>query len=175
MVTEDPLTLLDGLDVAVLVGSSDLERVYLCNRVARNLGVDTELLPLLREKGFARSGVHYLEGVTYYVRVVRLDGPEFQGAGLIVHCRAEHEPQLFRKLSTEDGITHKEFRVAKLIREGRPNDEISTILSISVAAAKRRIERIFRKLGVTSRAELVLAMNRIERALQKSVCDDQQD
>ena len=151
----DPMTALDRLDAAILVVSDDLKDVYLSNNRARALRLGVDLLNQLRESGGRRSGVYKIQGVTYFLRVESLGGVQPPAKILVVYTRAQWEPDLFRRLEMEQGITHKEFLVAKLVRDGRSNSEIAQTLGISRAAVKRRMEALFRKLGVNCRTALV--------------------
>jgi DNA-binding CsgD family transcriptional regulator len=52
-------------------------------------------------------------------------------------------------------LTPTEQRVAKLITEGRTNREVADALFVSVKTVEANLTRIFRKLGIRSRAELI--------------------
>jgi DNA-binding CsgD family transcriptional regulator len=49
-------------------------------------------------------------------------------------------------------LTHRERDVALLLARGMRNGDIAATLRISPATARRHTERIFRKLGVQTRA-----------------------
>jgi DNA-binding NarL/FixJ family response regulator len=62
------------------------------------------------------------------------------------------------------GLTARELEVARLIACGEPTKAIAATLGISVHTACRHTERIYAKLGVRSRTQLVLAFNRASGA-----------
>jgi DNA-binding CsgD family transcriptional regulator len=53
-----------------------------------------------------------------------------------------------------DGLTPAERRVAELVAEGRTNRETASLLVVSEHTVDSHLRRIYRKLGVRSRAEL---------------------
>jgi DNA-binding CsgD family transcriptional regulator len=53
-----------------------------------------------------------------------------------------------------DELTPAERRVAELVAEGRTNREAASILVVSVHTVDSHLRRVYRKLGVSSRAEL---------------------
>lgn len=57
-------------------------------------------------------------------------------------------------------LTLREREVAELIGEGHSNKEIGRILGITLHTVKRHGERIFRKLGVHTRARLMAELRR---------------
>ena len=54
-------------------------------------------------------------------------------------------------------LTPAEAKVAALVAEGRPNPDVATALLMSPATVKTHLSRIFTKLGVSNRQELMLA------------------
>ncbi len=58
-------------------------------------------------------------------------------------------------LSLRDSLTEKELRIARLVTSGLRNSEIANMLSIGEKAVKANLTKIFRKLGLKSRVELV--------------------
>ena len=52
------------------------------------------------------------------------------------------------------GLTPRETEVARLLAEGRTNAGVAAALSISQHTARHHTEKVFRKLGVSSRAEV---------------------
>jgi DNA-binding CsgD family transcriptional regulator len=55
-------------------------------------------------------------------------------------------------------LTRREQEVARLVCEGRSNQEIADAACLSLAMVKKHIHSIFRKLEVTSRSQLVALM-----------------
>jgi DNA-binding CsgD family transcriptional regulator len=60
--------------------------------------------------------------------------------------------------STDGELTPTERRVAQLVFEGKTNREIADALFVSVKTVEANVTRIFRKMGITSRAQLIHAM-----------------
>lgn len=58
--------------------------------------------------------------------------------------------------SSESGLTVRERDVARCICEGMSNREIADKLLISEKTVKSHLNRIFKKLNITSRAQLIL-------------------
>lgn len=54
-------------------------------------------------------------------------------------------------------LTKRELEVLQLLQDGRSNPEIATALHITVDTASTHVKRIYRKLGVTRRSELVMS------------------
>ena len=55
---------------------------------------------------------------------------------------------------SSDGLTPAEERVAALVAEGRTNREVAALLYVTDRTVEYHLSRIYRKLGVRSRAEL---------------------
>ena len=60
------------------------------------------------------------------------------------------------------GLTATEQRVAELVASGRCNKEIAAALFVSVRAVEANLTRIYAKLDVGSRTEMVRAMSERE-------------
>ena len=56
-----------------------------------------------------------------------------------------------RDYGLTEGLTEQEFRVLRLMAEGLSNDEISSLLSISINTVKSHVQHIFQKLQVSDR------------------------
>lgn len=52
-------------------------------------------------------------------------------------------------------LTPTEDRVARLVAEGRTNREVAGALFVSVKTVEANLTRIFHKLGIRSRADLI--------------------
>ena len=53
------------------------------------------------------------------------------------------------------GLSKREIEIMKWVRSGKTNQEIGMILNISAFTVKNHLQRIFRKLNVTNRAQAV--------------------
>lgn len=64
-----------------------------------------------------------------------------------------------KSLNMDDGLSRKEREIVMLVSQGLTNREIASMLCISEQTVKTHISRIFRKLNVSRRSQLVpLAM-----------------
>lgn len=59
------------------------------------------------------------------------------------------------------GFTEAEREVALLVFQGATDQEISSFRGVSAKTVSKQLEAIYRKLGIASRAELVLYLRRI--------------
>lgn len=69
--------------------------------------------------------------------------------------RATGETTRKRDPSTLDELTPQELQIAGLVAEGRTNREIATQLFLSPRTIDYHLRKVFSKLGITSRTELV--------------------
>ncbi len=58
-------------------------------------------------------------------------------------------------LIPERGLSERELEIMKWVRSGKTNEEVGMILGISAYTVKNHLQRIFRKLDVTNRAQAV--------------------
>ncbi|MDQ3957246.1 MAG: helix-turn-helix transcriptional regulator [Actinomycetota bacterium] len=61
-----------------------------------------------------------------------------------------------------DALTAAELRVVRLVMEGLTNPQIASRLFVSAQTVKTHMKNVFRKLGVSSRAELAAVAARRE-------------
>jgi DNA-binding NarL/FixJ family response regulator len=66
-------------------------------------------------------------------------------------------------LGAVHGLTSRQRQVLELLGEGRTTREIAAALDLSTETVRTHLKRIYRQLGVHSRAEAAAAMRRIER------------
>ncbi len=59
-----------------------------------------------------------------------------------------------------DALTEAELRVIALVAEGLTNPQIAARLFVSAQTVKTHMKNVFRKLGVSSRAELAALATR---------------
>ena len=74
-------------------------------------------------------------------------------AGLAGDARVE--PGLAASWSREAGLEAEETRLLDLLLEGKANKEIAFSLGLGLSAEKHRVQKLFRKLGVSTRSELL--------------------
>ncbi|MBI4988623.1 MAG: response regulator transcription factor [Rhodocyclales bacterium] len=65
-----------------------------------------------------------------------------------------------RSLSDRYGLTEGQRRVTELLREGKSNREIGDMLGLTEGTVKVHVSKIFRKMGVVSRAEAIALFQR---------------
>ena len=76
-------------------------------------------------------------------------------------ARARDELERLSGRRTESGLTPTESRVAGLVAQGLSNKQVATELVVSVKAVEAHLTRIYAKLGVHSRAELVRSLAKV--------------
>jgi DNA-binding NarL/FixJ family response regulator len=62
--------------------------------------------------------------------------------------------------SSIKNLSRRESQIAQLVAEGKRNQEIADITSTKVGTIKVQVSRIFKKLNVSSRVELILAIQK---------------
>ncbi|WP_323121251.1 response regulator transcription factor [Burkholderia alba] len=76
-------------------------------------------------------------------------------AALLPHLRAVRG---IRRIACEERLTYREEQIARLVRDGRSNKEIARDLALGQPTVKTHLIRMFRKLNVSNRTELVGAL-----------------
>ena len=80
--------------------------------------------------------------------------------------RATGETVRKRSAARSDQLTAQEEQVARLAREGLSNPEIGVRLFISPRTVEYHLHKVYSKLGITSRSQLVLALSSEVREAQ---------
>ena len=65
-----------------------------------------------------------------------------------------------RSAADRFGLTEGQRRVVELLREGKSNRDIGELLGLTEGTVKVHVSKIFRKLGVVSRAEAIALLQR---------------
>jgi DNA-binding CsgD family transcriptional regulator len=85
----------------------------------------------------------------------RFMGAEAFGERAHLELVATGERVRRRQVGTEDLLTPQEARIARLVAEGASNPEIAGQLFISPRTVEYHLHKVFRKMGVGSRADLM--------------------
>lgn len=132
---------------------------------AQAFGNLDEALRLGEPNGYARTmldeGAALSEVLAAYVRQAN------PAAEAYARRLLERMPEAERTLASRGGhrliepLTPKELEILELVREGRSNRQIAERLKLTLGTVKVYTNRIYGKLGVTSRVQAVLKMQRI--------------
>jgi len=115
---------------------------------ARTLLVQGQVLRRLKRKREARSALD--EAAAVFARL---------GAdGWVTRVAAEQQRVASRR--APDGLTASELRVAQLAANGLSNPEIAAQVFVSRKTVESTLARVYRKLGISSRAQLDRALHR---------------
>ena len=132
----------------VLISGKEDPAIVRRARDAGASGFIPKSLPLDRLLGALRG---ILNGGAYFEAELSTEGtgeslrPEGAPAG---HATAEH-------------LTLRQLEVLKLLGEGRSNKEISSTLAIADRTVRAHLTELFRALGVSGRAQAILAAQRL--------------
>jgi DNA-binding CsgD family transcriptional regulator len=85
-----------------------------------------------------------------------------------VHSRSVSEGKLQQQPFKSDRLTSREVQIAELVAQGRTNAEIGTELWIAENSVKQALKRMFRKLEVSSRAQMVAQLSASARLSSSS-------
>jgi DNA-binding CsgD family transcriptional regulator len=135
----DPVSGLDWLDAALV----EHERVGQAFETARTLLVRGEVARRAKRKAVARASLEEAGAI-----FERLGAPLWS---------ARAAAELARVVGAASGgeLTPTERRIVDLVAEGRTNRQIAEALFISVKTVEANLSKVFLKLGVRSRAELI--------------------
>jgi DNA-binding CsgD family transcriptional regulator/tetratricopeptide (TPR) repeat protein len=78
--------------------------------------------------------------------------------------RVQHRSQRNAGEAGVASLTERELDVARLVVDRRTNHEIATALFVSQKTVETHLSNIFRKINVSSRADLARAVERVDRA-----------
>lgn len=95
-----------------------------------------------------RSGVHAV-----------LDGDVYTPTG--IDLGAEHDPEMAKLISRLNTLTPQQGRVLGMLAEGLLNKQIAYELSVSEATIKAHVSAVLQKLGVDSRTQAVIQLQKI--------------
>ena len=74
---------------------------------------------------------------------------------------AKPKPTFAQNIKLEDaGLTRREKEVVQFAAQGYNDDEIAKMLSISAFTVKFHLKRIFKKLGIHKRVELIVSLGK---------------
>ncbi|WP_395696262.1 LuxR C-terminal-related transcriptional regulator [Nocardioides sp.] len=102
-----------------------------------------------------RALVALLREVSERVRRGEYDAEERDGVLLDVTVGAVRCQLVLQEQAVRSSLTPRERQVALMVARGGTNQAIATSLGISVWTVSTHLRRIFAKLGVSSRAEMV--------------------
>ena len=73
-------------------------------------------------------------------------------------------PDLITSIELVKGLTPKQLRVLRCLKQGKMNKQIAEELFVTEATVKAHISAIFKKFNVTSRTQVVLLVDKIDLA-----------
>lgn len=88
----------------------------------------------------------------------------------VAHLPIQHaEPESGGNIAVEpeepSGLSQREIEIMEWVRIGKTNYEVGMILNISAFTVKNHLQRIFKKLDVTNRAQAVERLGRAKRGV----------
>ncbi|PZD75268.1 hypothetical protein C1752_00126 [Acaryochloris thomasi RCC1774] len=131
----------------------DWHQSTLYQSIFRVYGVEHGLAAPLVGNGYLIGGVYFLRGKDW---PAFYDGDLIQLSALCLHLSVRLA--MFRLAvapSLVNGLTPRELDISELVAQGCSNREIALKLNISRDAVKQVLKRMFRKLNVSARAEMV--------------------
>jgi DNA-binding CsgD family transcriptional regulator len=118
----------------------------------RNLGLVPDMARAVLGRGRARARAGFRsQAIADLKEATRL----FSAIGATRWAaQAEREIARVGPAQAEGPLTATESQIAGLVTDGRKNKEIAAELFVSVATVEAHLTRVYRKLGISSRAEL---------------------
>ena len=111
----------------------------------------------LRGNGIPLPGADGTSAVCYILPLGKSDRRRALGPGLaavFVSTNANGIPPAVEALSALSGLTSREARIALMVANGSPPDEVSTSLGISINTVRSHLAHVFEKTGVNSQQGL---------------------
>ncbi|MFC5139300.1 LuxR C-terminal-related transcriptional regulator [Actinomycetospora rhizophila] len=118
---------------------------------ARTLLAEAECLRRLRRPTAARSAARDAHAVFVALGA----GPWADRAEAELAAAGVSSPRRAPAAAAWAALTPQEFQVARVVAEGRSNDEAAAALFVSRKTVENHLTRVYRKLGLRSRSELV--------------------
>jgi DNA-binding CsgD family transcriptional regulator len=101
----------------------------------------------IRESRLAESPPFIFQIGNSQLRVEALNGKGSETLSLLLTERIDLPPAILQKF----GLTNRESEILYWVAQGKNDDVIATLCSISVRTVNKHLERVYRKLGVESR------------------------
>lgn len=83
----------------------------------------------------------------------------------IQHAEPDPVANVLVEPEGQSGLSQREIEIMEWVRIGKTNYEIGMILNISAFTVKNHLQRIFKKLDVTNRAQAVERLGRVKRSV----------
>ncbi|MFZ1879833.1 MAG: LuxR C-terminal-related transcriptional regulator [Gaiellaceae bacterium] len=123
----------------------------------------------LRRRGLRRdSRQHLAAALETFERLKAIPWAERTRAEL----RASGKTVRRREPAEQDQLTPQELQIANLVSQGKPNRDIAQILFVSPKTVEFHLTRVYRKLEIHSRSELVRLLTTGESDTNVQVRDD---
>ncbi|GAB1475291.1 hypothetical protein MASR2M70_01230 [Bacillota bacterium] len=97
-----------------------------------------------------------IDSKSYYADV-RYSEPQYNEKGqfvAIVYDYATIFSNLMLSLRTANNLTDREFEILKYVINGHSNQEIASLLFISIPTVKKHLTSIYQKIGITGKSQL---------------------
>lgn len=81
---------------------------------------------------------------------------------LVVYVPPEFNEGILERWRSMFGFTPQEARVAELMRRGLDDNELATLLDVSLATVRTHVRQIYAKAGTRNRAEIAHLLSRVD-------------